>query len=401
MSDRQKVAIVVHRCHPSVTGGSEAHAWQYTQLLKDQFHVDLLTTTATDALVWKSELPEGKTVQSGIEIRRFRVEQQRTNYWHALHERLISDVASARGHVLLDHRDGWTMALQGEFIVKQGPYVPGLWQFIEANHSKYAALIFVTYLYPTTYFGIEAARFHPNVLLVPTLHDEPPAYLSAYRRMARQARSLLWNSSSERDLAFDLWGPLPGSTVSVAINCELADKSPEPVPFLLYSGRIDHHKGCGEMFNYFIELKRRHPSPLRLKLTGVCTMEIPDHPEIEFLGFVSAEEKTRLMRNATAFLMPSKNESLSIVVLEAMAQETPVLANVNGLVVAEHIRKADSGLLYSSQESFIASVRRIESEERVAGEAGARARKYVLANYSEDQVRQRLVEAIQEGDPDR
>ena len=397
MNDSQKVGIVVHRYHPSVTGGSEAHAWQYTQLLKDRFHVDLLTTTATDALLWKHELQEGETVQSGVQILRFRVEQPRTDYWHALHARLISDAASAQGRVLLDHRDGWTMALQREFIIKQGPYAPDLWRFIEANHSQYAALIFVTYLYPTTHFGIEAARGHPNVLLVPTLHDEPPAYLSAYRGMARQARSILWNSSSERDLAFDLWGSLPGSIVSVAINCKLADKAREPAPFLLYSGRIDHHKGCGEMFNYFIELKNRHPSPLRLKLTGVRAMEIPTHPEIEFLGFVSAEEKTRLMRNATAFLMPSKNESLSIVTLEAMAQETPVLANVDGLVVAEHIRRAESGMLYANQESFVASVRSLQSEEIVARETGARARRYVLDNYSEDQVRQRLIEAIQGG----
>jgi glycosyltransferase involved in cell wall biosynthesis len=388
--------VVVQRWHPSVTGGSEALAWQYAGLLKDRFEVDLLTTTATDPTSWAHELAEGCTEEEGIQVSRFRVEQQRTEYWHGLHTRLIEDLGQlkARGR-LLDYREGWTTALQEEFIAKQGPYAPQLWRFIEANHQKYAALIFVTYLYPTTYFGIEAARSHPNLLLVPTLHDEAPAYLSAYRRMARQARSLLWNSSSERDLTFDLWSPLPGSIVSMAISCKLVDKVSKAVPFLLYSGRIDPGKGCVEMLNYFIEFKKRHPSTLQLKLTGVCSMEIPPHPEIEFLGFVSGEEKQHLMRNATAFVMPSKNESLSIATLEAMAQETPVLANARGLVVADHIRKADSGLLFADQETFIEALTCLASKEDFARETGARGRRYVLDNYAEDRVRERLFRAIQ------
>ena len=54
-----KIAIIVQRCHESVVGGSEAHAWQYATLLKNDFHVDVLTTTAVDAATWSNVLPEG------------------------------------------------------------------------------------------------------------------------------------------------------------------------------------------------------------------------------------------------------------------------------------------------------------------------------------------------------
>jgi glycosyltransferase involved in cell wall biosynthesis len=397
MKKVDRIGIVVHRWHPSVTGGSEMLAWQYATLLKERFAVDLLTTTATDAVSWKNELPEGLEEHPGIRVLRFRVYAQRSPYWHALHQYLISDVRrlSARGRRYLDYRDGWTMALQREFIAKQGPFSPELLQFLQSEGSSYAALIFITYLYPTTYFGIEAAAAHPNTLLLPTLHDEPSAYLSAYRGMAREVRSILWNSMEERRLAFDLWGPLPGEIVSMAIDCNLACREVSQTPFVLYCGRIDSHKGCQEMFDYFLEFKKLHQSPLQLKLTGVASMAIPQHPDIQFLGFVSQDEKRRLMRNANAFIMPSENESLSIVTLEAMAQETPVLANANGLVVAGHIARSAGGLLYSGKQTFVQGLSALATRPNEAElSMGLGARRYVTSNFDEDVVRERLIRSI-------
>src|SRR5947208_6642545 len=66
---RQKVAIIVQRWHPTVAGGSEAHAWQYACLLKGRFAVDLLTTTALDAVSWASALPCGWTEQQCVRLR--------------------------------------------------------------------------------------------------------------------------------------------------------------------------------------------------------------------------------------------------------------------------------------------------------------------------------------------
>lgn len=101
------------------------------------------------------------------------------------------------------------------------------------------------------------------------------------------------------------------------------------------------------------------------------------------------------MRDAAAFVMPSENESLSIVTLEAMAQQTPVLANANGLAVAEHIATSGGGMLFTDRKSFVTGLARLMSNDEDSTAAmGLRARDYVLTGFSEELIRERLVSSI-------
>src|SRR5882672_10139134 len=153
-----KVAIVVQRCHQSVVGGSESLAWQYATLLSEIYHVDVLTTTAVDIRDWANALPEGVEQLDGVSIHRFRVTVGRTASWGRLFERLLRDhkeygvgqTSGSKGPKYLP----WRVALQEEFIRKQGPYSEPLMKFLRRRWSGYKAIIFVTYLYPTTYFGL-------------------------------------------------------------------------------------------------------------------------------------------------------------------------------------------------------------------------------------------------------
>jgi hypothetical protein len=80
-----------------------------------------------------------------------------------------------------------------------------------------------------------------NVFLVPTLHDEAPAYLSAYRLMARRARKLLWNTEAE-----SVWEPGYGRSPAsdrMGINTKEFSPNRPGYPYLLYCGRIDPFKG--------------------------------------------------------------------------------------------------------------------------------------------------------------
>lgn len=43
-------------------------------------------------------------------------------------------------------------------------------------------------------------------MIVPCVHDEPPAYLKTIGHMARSAPSLLWNTRAEREVGARLWG---------------------------------------------------------------------------------------------------------------------------------------------------------------------------------------------------
>jgi glycosyltransferase involved in cell wall biosynthesis/SAM-dependent methyltransferase len=397
----KRIGIVVQRCHESVVGGAEALAWQYANLLKDDYEVDVLTTTAVDAAYWANALPEGVEVREGITIRRFHVDIGYTPYRSTLFGYLKQDFIkhrlgpntksknlTARAHL------PWSISLQEEFIRHIGPYSNSLLNFIRTNYAQYSTLIFVTYLYPTSYFGLLQVPAG-YALFAPTLHDEEPAYLSAYRHAARRAGSVIWLSEGEKRLSFDLWGELSGSVVGMYIDA--APRTPEPsaTPYLLYSGRIDPNKGCDELFDYFQRFKKDYPSHLRLVLTGKADTAIPAHQDIEFRGFVSEEEKFALMAGASVYMMPSGKESFSIVTLEAMAQGVPVLASGASEVIVDHIRRSKAGNIYNDYQSFAEGLQKLIANEEYRAAMGQRGRTYVLANFTAEKVKRSLLAAVE------
>lgn len=394
----KKIAIVVQRCHQEIVGGSEDLAWQYAQLLKTDYDVEVLSTRARDYDTWKNDLPEGEETKDGVLVRRFTVSVGRSEYWHRLNGKLQRDFR--RQEYQLQRRWGnphnlpWPLALQEEWIRQQGPHSRDLCDYLEQNHDQYEQIIFLTYLYPTTYFGSSRVPAEKS-LLVPTLHDETPAYLSAFKYMARQFRSMLWNTGAERRLAHTMWGDIAGTIVSMWINTELAERAAVKQPYLLYCGRIDENKGCRELLDYFTRYRKAGAGDLKLILTGKAMMDIPSDPAIEFRGFVSSEEKSSLMAGAHAFVMPSPYESLSVVTLEAMAQEVPVMVSGHCDVLVDHVKANRAGFVYKSYEEFAAAL------ESIAGEAvdlvamGRRAREYVLQNYAKDVVHARLLNVLQ------
>lgn len=396
-----RVAIVVQRCHEDIVGGSETLAWHYAQLLSSVYQVDLLTTTAIDTSQWANTLPAGTETKDDVRIVRFPVTIGRSGYWSNLHRRLVEEFGP-----LVPTRDDevpqlhWSIALQEDFIRHQGPYSEPLLRYINENWRDYRAIIFITYLYPTTYFGLQQVPAG-RALFAPTLHDELPAYLPAYKYAARRARELVWLTAAEQRVGQKLWGDLPGRVVAMAIETNVREPQWAPVPYLLYSGRVDPNKGCVQLFDYFITFKKTHQSPLRLIITGKDDIPVPQHQDIEFRGFVSAEEKFRLMSGAMLFVSPSPNESFSIVTLEAMAQNTPVLANDASTVLADHVRVSGAGRVYSDYHTFAHALNELSSNEDLLTNMGQRGRDYVLARYQTDTVRRSLIAAIEDADKTR
>ncbi len=392
-----KVAIVVQRCHESIVGGSESLAWHYATLLKDVYEVDILTTTAIDIQDWANALPAGVEKREDVSIHRFPVTIGRTGYWGVLLHKLFRDyeqyASREPGAVKKSRRLPWSIALQEEFIRTQGPYAEALLRFLRERWSDYQAIIFTTYLYPTTYFGIFEVPKH-TALLAPTLHDEKTAYLSAFKHAAHRARSIVWLTEAERRVGVKLWGELPGQVVSMTLDTASREPAQLDAPYLLYCGRIDPNKGCVELFKHFIEFKKQHPSNLRLLLTGKDDIPVPVHPDIEFRGFVDHEEKLRLMAGAKIFVMPSGNESFSIVTLEAMAQRAPILSSGVSEVLVDHVEESGAGGIYRDYESFATRLSEMLSSEARLREMGELGRRYVLARFTLDRVRNALLAAV-------
>lgn len=441
---REKVAVVVQRWHESIAGGSENHAFQYAGMLRDFYSVDLITTTALSSLTWRNELQPGESENNGIRVLRFRVSGERTADWEKLHRRLLllynaycarPDRSAARGLTELDVPvTPWSIALQEEWIRRQGPHSGELLEYITRHQKEYSAIIFVTYLYSPVYFGLQIAESCRS-LFVPTLHDEPPAYLPVFRFMAQRAGRVLWNTEPERELGRRLWGDLPGSIVAMGIQTEpaaTADRIRKEDPCILYAGRVDRGKGCDQLIDFFRRFQNENVSPLKLVLMGPESLSQStlhttasrldgirhnfrnffqkfiagnsfarnswsgrhSADDIIAIGTVSEEEKFARMAGARVFVMPSPLESLGVATLEAMACSTPVLANGQNPVLRHHVQKSGGGMLYYDYSTFAANLQMLGDNPNLCDKLGQAGRKYVVENYSMDTVRKKLFQEV-------
>lgn len=106
---------------------------------------------------------------------------------------------------------------------------------------------------------------------------------------------------------------------------------------IVYIGRLEKRKGVELLIPAFAQLVQEIPNAhLIIAGSGVQASKLRRYvedreiPNIEFLGYVSDEEKLRLLRNADLAVFPSPyGEGFGIVLLETMAVGTPLLAGNN------------------------------------------------------------------------
>ncbi len=111
---------------------------------------------------------------------------------------------------------------------------------------------------------------------------------------------------------------------------------PHP-PTILYIGRLEKRKGIKYLIQAYATVALRHPEvriqiagdgPDREKLETLCATY--GLKNVEFLGFVTKEQKLNLLQQADLFCSPAVyGESFGIVLLEAMACGLPIVAGDN------------------------------------------------------------------------
>lgn len=109
-----------------------------------------------------------------------------------------------------------------------------------------------------------------------------------------------------------------------------ADPWPTDGPTIFFVGRHEHRKGL----EVLVEAMDRMPADVRLwvagsgPLTGELQHRTAGDRRVEWLGRVSDHERASRMRGADVFCAPSLHgESFGIVLLEAMAAGTPIVAS--------------------------------------------------------------------------
>ncbi len=89
-----------------------------------------------------------------------------------------------------------------------------------------------------------------------------------------------------------------------------------------------------------------------------------DGESIKFIGEIGHEEKVKLLADATALLFPSRwNEAFGLVMIEALACGTPVIALDNG-AVSEVLKDGKTGFIVKDELSFGEAMKKVNEISR-------------------------------------
>jgi glycosyltransferase involved in cell wall biosynthesis len=379
--NKTRIAIVVQRYGREVNGGAELYAKLVTERLSALYDVEVLTTCAIDYVSWRNEYEQGQDTVDGVKVRRFRVDRQRDN---DVFTRLSGEVYAKRKDTI---EDGI------QWMEAQGPFSPELIQYIRENKDEYDLFLFMTYLYYTSYFGLQEVP--EKSILIPTAHDERPIYLNIFNSSFRLPRALVYLTEEEKAFVNKKFKNSSKPSEVVGIGIDMPDKVyPDRFrekfgidsPFLLYAGRIDESKGCDHMFSFFLRMKKEYPNDFKLVLMGKPVMEVPRHKDILPLGFVSDEDKINGMAAAKLLILPSFFESLSMSVLESMSLGVPVLVNGKCEVLKGHCIRSNGGLYYKNYHEFAECIGYLSAHEGIYGRMKENCVKYVNENYTWDKA---------------
>ncbi len=403
-----KIAFIAQRYGTEILGGSEYHCRLIAERLAPRHQVEVLTTCARDYISWQNEYPEGTDRIRGVTVRRFACSRTRNlKEFNAYSDWIFENKHSSQDEM--------------EWLKQQGPWAPGLIEYLERHHQQYDVLIFFTYLYAPTVLGMKIAP--AKSLLVPTAHDEPALGLKIYENVFSSAAGIVWNTESERRmitskfrlraLVEDVVGcgvelPEAGLGVDEEDTSAAAMVTPQAArealpahiegpandfrrrhrihgPFLLYGGRIDPGKGCEELLEYF-QAFLHEGGDASLMLMGVKLMPLPDDPRVRFAGLLSDQERLHALQAATVVVVPSPYESLSLLALEAFAVGTPVLANARAEVLVDHCRQSNAGLFYADRWEFADALKLLLKDAPLRESMGENGRAYVEKNYRWDVI---------------
>lgn len=408
---RRRVAVVVQRYGAGLLGGAEWHAASLIEALSGHHELTVLTSCARDAMTWAMDYPPGETIEGAVRVRRFAHPPRNEGGRAKVPLRHKLRFLAARW---LDRLQGPRVPPSGgddrldghEFLRRQGPCCTGLIDALKNGHDRFDAVVFFTALYHPTAEGLPA--WGRRSLLVPTLHDEKAMHLPWFHRVFAGAGHILWNTAAERRLAERLYGDSargPGSVVGAAVRtmppwpaqiAQARQRYALPARYVVYVGRVEIGKGCAELLAAWRALGPR-VADAALVFVGQGSMKVPEGGNVRLTGFVDPGERDALVAGAAALVMPSRHESLSLVLLEAMALGVPVLANGRCEPLADHVAASGAGECYlNSRELLDGLLRALARDEASRTKLGDAGKAYVFENYGEDIVKRRWLQAVEQ-----
>lgn len=177
----------------------------------------------------------------------------------------------------------------------------------------------------------------------------PHGMLSPWARTQKRLKKLLaWRLYSRRDLecanvvhatsqlecdelrSFGIRAPIAIIPNGVNPPVHFSDFTKPERPYILFMSRIHKKKGIAELLNVW---ERLGDKGYELVLAGpdeqgiMASSKLPRN--VRYVGMVRGEEKSKLLYEASLFVLPSYSENFGVVVAEAMMAGVPVLTTKN------------------------------------------------------------------------
>src|SRR5438128_5779030 len=163
-----KLACVVHRFGADTAGGSEGHCRAVAEHLAARHAVTIITTCAKDHITWRNHYPPGESryepaspkrdervggTLGPLRVLRFPVARERQLHrFMDLSDLVFADRASG------DEQEQW--------FRENGPDAPELIDHLRVHGAEYDRVLFWSYRYADTYFGLPHVA--DRAVLVPT-----------------------------------------------------------------------------------------------------------------------------------------------------------------------------------------------------------------------------------------
>jgi glycosyltransferase involved in cell wall biosynthesis len=384
-----KLAFVVQRYGADIAGGSEAHCRELAERLSPRHTITVLTTCARDYVTWANAIPAGDTTLRGVRVRRFPVVRRRRLKTFAD----LSDEVFAGGA---------PPERQDEWFRENGPQVPALLDHLRAHGASYEAVLFWTFRYFPSYFGVPIVA--DRAVLVPTAEEDDAIDLDVLQAFFRRPAGYVFLTPEEETLVSARAGvPLtPATVIGMGLDAPPAVEATSvlarhgiPSEYVLYLGRVDRNKGCDALLEYFQEYSAAGGSA-SLVLAGPATMRVPSHPRIRALGYVPDDLRDALLAGARVLVVPSPYESLSIALLEGWNHAVPALVNARCRVLHGQVRRANGGLFYRWAGEFVEALTYLLSSPASRDALGRQGRAYVEREYRWPTVLARVEQLLHE-----
>jgi glycosyltransferase involved in cell wall biosynthesis len=172
-------------------------------------------------------------------------------------------------------------------------------------------------------------------------------------------------------------------------------------PYVLFVGRLASNKGLLPLTRAFANLARAHPDAT-LVLAGedggmrpaveAEASRLALGPRLRILGHVGSDSLlANAYRDARLTVLPSEYEAFGLVLLESLAQGTPVVASrVGG--IPEFVPDGNAGLLVPPNDAVALgeAMERLWTDESLARRLGAYGRDVVVPQYTWERLVDRL-----------